>query len=1086
MSGPPTGPLPPSTPQFPWLPGQELDAVALNAAFQGLTNQINSLQSQQQLFSASVGRGASVTVNWGGQNIVTDGLYTLTGNAAFIFIVQSMTYSVGDVGGNFFATVQINGVPIQGLTNISVNAGIPLTIVPTGPSTVPVGGQLTILITNVQGPPSEAYITLTSAPPTQAIIGLSPAAGQVLSTSISNGISNVMNGSFGQIFSTSQIVGISKSSTTTTSVGLISSSETVNGIGKSNTFAIGSMSSLSNANGFAGASSGHVSTGTMSSTSASSGIATAGQRTVGIIASTSNNAGISVNPVSSRGTAASTSAMSAVSFGGATESPSGTLITQINQFIYASTTPGTASATFNVFQLKANPGAVNINGTNDATTSNAIEIGYFNRQTYYQNQSGNWFIFVAVGNWMSAVSPLPVPPISESVAGTSITTAGPIIYASSVPGTAAANNNVGSGLNAFSLTANPGQISFNPANGGGIDSVTSNVVQLYYTGHTLWQLNSVGDWYNWQSATITGGVVTGSYGGPTTTPVPTTPIINIATINNQGVNTTFTVTWTYQGYATALTNLIPNSSNQGAIVGSSGSAASAFTSNNLPTNPGTFITNTALDMIYTVQAFGLDTVTKLPFITINWTGTGGTNPDGGDPQQEYNFVQLTNLIPGNTYTLSCSVQAVTGGITTVFLEADMFASGNYISTLPDFNQVTISTTAPTPISGTFVVPDGTTFINAYFAFLYTTGQAVNATFKIEGIQLQNGPAVLPFQSTPFVAIPVMQYQDNGGTWNALPSTVNVTNTGGSFVHPAATSVNSAYVVGVRDANNTAVSAQSNSFQVFAQGLVQLQSFTITNPYFIAGQGAGSYVAAIAVNTAGGSFSGTVTCSNPSFAIATVNGVLNVQNTAVIAAGIYTFNLSATMTNAIGSPLVQSITVYASAANGTTLLSTGTGTLFAVITPGSPGPVTPYTIVGGVIFINGIAVANTSSVTELYNIGYSVFQQNSAGDWFGPVTASSPGTGPLTSPIPAITLSTTNFVATTATSPAESVCVYTLTAGGNIGTPSISLGGSGAANFSFSSTSTVTTTTGTTGTIWTVKNKALPTGTNYPITLTPTI
>src|SRR5579859_4952792 len=62
--------------------------------------------------------------------------------------------------------------------------------------------------------------------------------------------------------------------------------------------------------------------------------------------------------------------------------------------------------------------------------------------------------------------------------------------------------------------------------------------------------------------------------------------------------------------------------------------------------------------------------------------------------------------------------------------------------------------------------------------------------------------------------PVLQYQNNSGGWQALPSGAQVTSVGFSFTDPGMTSPGTANnTVSVRDANNTSIVATSNTFTV---------------------------------------------------------------------------------------------------------------------------------------------------------------------------------------------------------------------------------------------------------------------------------
>lgn len=103
-------------------------------------------------------------------------------------------------------------------------------------------------------------------------------------------------------------------------------------------------------------------------------------------------------------------------------------------------------------------------------------------------------------------APVPTPPpTTESVAGTAVTSAGPVINASRTPGSASSGP-----FDTFALTATNGFIIFN----GTTDTVNSaNVIELYYIGHRTYQENQASLWWVWSGTAWTatsdprGGVV---------------------------------------------------------------------------------------------------------------------------------------------------------------------------------------------------------------------------------------------------------------------------------------------------------------------------------------------------------------------------------------------------------------------------------------------------------------------------------------------------------------------------------------------------------------------------------------------------
>jgi hypothetical protein len=93
-------------------------------------------------------------------------------------------------------------------------------------------------------------------------------------------------------------------------------------------------------------------------------------------------------------------------------------------------------------------------------------------------------------------------------------------------------------------------------------------------------------------------------------------------------------------------------------------------------------------------------------------------------------------------------------------------------------------------------------------------------------------------------------------------------------------------------------------------------------------------------------------------------------------------------------------------DGTSVTTVGPA-INASPTPGSTGSGNLLTITsGGQIALNGVVISaysGTSGVVELFYLDHTAWQFNGT-SWFGPITATSPGGGPVTSPIPTISLS----------------------------------------------------------------------------------
>lgn len=78
------------------------------------------------------------------------------------------------------------------------------------------------------------------------------------------------------------------------------------------------------------------------------------------------------------------------------------------------------------------------------------------------------------------------------------------------------------------------------------------------------------------------------------------------------------------------------------------------------------------------------------------------------------------------------------------------------------------------------------------------------------------------------------------------------------------------------------------------------------------------------------------------------------------------------------------------------------------TPGSPGTSNILTIIGGQIYNNGVLLGG-GGVIQLYYIDHCAFQYNGV-DWYGPITSTSTGVPPLTSPLPISSLNNSSLAA----------------------------------------------------------------------------
>lgn len=177
-----------------------------------------------------------------------------------------------------------------------------------------------------------------------------------------------------------------------------------------------------------------------------------------------------------------------------TESSDQTIVTTVGPVI--------TDATGNTFAISSG-GQILINGTADGSTSNVTELAYVAHVLWQENAAGNWYSYLGTpGSYAGPTTTSPLtggPTFTESGDRTIVTTVGPII-------TDATGNT-------FAISSGA-QILIN----GAVDPSTSNVIEMAYVSHVLWQQNSAGNWYNYLGAP-------GSYGGPTTSPLSSPGVI---------------------------------------------------------------------------------------------------------------------------------------------------------------------------------------------------------------------------------------------------------------------------------------------------------------------------------------------------------------------------------------------------------------------------------------------------------------------------------------------------------------------------------------------------------------------------------
>lgn len=170
-----------------------------------------------------------------------------------------------------------------------------------------------------------------------------------------------------------------------------------------------------------------------------------------------------------------------------TESPDGTTATAV-------TSPAIVNSVGEKWTL-VNSGTtaglrVAVNGVADTTTSNVVQLSYYNHILWYKNSSGLWRgkgkasdAWTPTAGTTTAPGPVTPPPTgTESPSGTVVTkTTDPAII-----------NSVGE---KWTLVDGGTTVGLQVAVNGVVDRGTQKVVQLKYVNHVLWQQNVNGLWW---------------------------------------------------------------------------------------------------------------------------------------------------------------------------------------------------------------------------------------------------------------------------------------------------------------------------------------------------------------------------------------------------------------------------------------------------------------------------------------------------------------------------------------------------------------------------------------------------------------
>ena len=162
-------------PAYPWKSRDKLYADKLDAAFKQLQSQLDNQANQITLLQNQLEEsnlGTAITVSWGGGTAVTNGPEELVGNAPYDFTIVNMDVNAGISGGSFQVSIFNNGLVMNGLNGVLVQSPFKKNFVAINNNVVKRGNELTMVVSNVIGYPTDAWICLngtTNALPEQLI-----------------------------------------------------------------------------------------------------------------------------------------------------------------------------------------------------------------------------------------------------------------------------------------------------------------------------------------------------------------------------------------------------------------------------------------------------------------------------------------------------------------------------------------------------------------------------------------------------------------------------------------------------------------------------------------------------------------------------------------------------------------------------------------------------------------------------------------------------------------------------------------------------------------------------------------------------
>ncbi len=268
-----------------------------------------------------------------------------------------------------------------------------------------------------------------------------------------------------------------------------------------------------------------------------------------------------------------------------------------------------------------------------------------------------------------------------------------------------------------------------------------------------------------------------------------------------------------------------------------------------------------------------------------------------------------------------------------------------------------------------------------------------ATNTISAVQVwqTDGSGDLPVITTVGTGstLPTLQYQDNAGTWQALPTGFTETNTTFSFTHPAM-AANTSATISVRDANNTAVVA-TVTFTVTPAATgsstgwnpadtstsITLSNNNLTALSSTAVQGGTRAVAA--QSTGKLCFDVTANAITPNLAIGISNTTFALSGTQTLGATANGVGFNPALTTALQSVYYNGVQVLRPVIRE--LTPTSGGTLYD--NSGNAFTLTS----GGVMNENGTAVPSGNGTGAIVIVGGIIYAQDSAsGTWYTYSTA----------------------------------------------------------------------------------------------------